>query len=82
LKAYEAYCHLNPDNHVVWQNMGVAHILLLDKVKAQECFQKALEINPDYEMPRKNLRILKDATKDDLKRMVEEHQLLWFNKGG
>lgn len=81
LRVYEAYCSLNPDNHVVWRNMGVAHILLLDKVKAQECFQRALEINPDYEMPRRNLMILKDATKEDLKRMAEEHRLQWFNKG-
>lgn len=79
LKAYEAYCHLNPDNYVVWQNMGVAHILLLDKVKAQECFQRALEINPDYEMPQRNLEVLKNATKEDLKRMAEEHRLQWFN---
>ncbi len=46
LKAYEAYCQLNPDNHVVWQNMGVVHILLLNKEKAKQCFQRALEINP------------------------------------
>jgi tetratricopeptide (TPR) repeat protein len=81
LKVYEAYCQLNPDNHVVWQNMGVAHILLLDKVKAQECFQRALEINPDYEMPRRNLKMLKSATKEDIMRMAEEHKVQWFNKG-
>jgi len=81
LKTYEAYCRLNPGNPVVWQNMGVAHILLLDKAKAQDCFQRALEINPDYEMPQMNLRILKDATTEDLKRMAEEHRLHWFNKG-
>ena len=81
LKAYEAYCQLNPDNHVVWQNMGVAHILLLDKVKAQECFQRALEINPDYEMPRRNLKMLKSATEEDIMRMAEENKVQWFNKG-
>ena len=80
LKVYESFCHLDPNNHVVWQNMGVAHILLLDKLKAQECFKRALEINPDYEMPRRNLRILKNATKEDLKRMAEEHRVQWSNK--
>jgi len=81
LKSYETYCQLNPDNHVVWQNMGVAHILLLDKVKAQECFQKALEINPDYEMPRRNLKMLRNATQEDLMRMAEENRVQWYNKG-
>jgi len=81
LKAYEAYCRLNPDNHVVWQNMGVAHLLLLDKIKAQECFQRALEINPDYDMPQRNLKMLKNSTQEDLKRMAEENRVQWFNKG-
>ena len=51
------------------------------KDAAQKCFQRALEINPDYEMPKRNLRILKGAATEDLKRMAEEHRLQWFNKG-
>ena len=81
LKSYQAYCALGLLNHIVWQNMGVAHVLLLEKVKAQECFKKALEINPDYEIPRRNLKLLKNATQEDVKRMAEEYRVQWFNKG-
>ena len=70
IEAYKAYCALNPKNHVVWCNMGLAHSLLLDKNKSVECFKKALEIKPDYKMAKNNLRITKNATKEDLKRMA------------
>ena len=80
IKAYRAYCALNPKNHVVWQNMGVAYMLLLEKNKAQECFKKALEINPDYEMPKNNLRLLKNAGEKDLKRIIKENRIKCFNE--
>jgi len=79
IEAYKAYCTLNSKNYVVWCNMGLAHSLLLDKNKSIECFKKALEIKPDYEMAKNNLRITKNATKEGLKRMAREHKAI-FNK--
>lgn len=81
IEAYKAYCALNPKNHVVWQNMGVAYMLLLQKNKAQECFEKALEVNPDYEMPKNNLKLLKNANEKDLERIAKECRVKYFNEG-
>lgn len=81
IKAYRAYCALNSKNCVVWQNMGVAYMLLLEKNKAQECFEKALEINPDYKMPKNNLKLLKNANKKDLERIAKGRRIKYFNKG-
>ena len=39
--------------------------VLLDKKRAIECFKKALEIKPTYKMAKNNLRITKNATKED-----------------
>ena len=79
IEAYKAYCVLNSKNHVVWCNMGLAHGLLLDKKKSIECFKKALEIKPDYKMAKNNLRITKNATKEELKCMAKEYRVI-FNK--
>jgi len=53
----------------------------LEKNKAQECFEKALEINPDYKMPKNNLKLLKNANKKDLERIAKGCRIKYFNKG-
>jgi tetratricopeptide (TPR) repeat protein len=68
---YDAYNELNPENHVVWHNLGVANVYLKDKTKAIECFKTALKLKPDYELARKKLKYLKNLIAKDIAKMVE-----------
>lgn len=81
LKVYEEHLRIHPDNFVAWQNKGVCYLLLLDKKEATACFEKALSINPGYEMARRNLKILKRATQADLERMAKEFRVILLNEG-
>jgi len=80
LKAYEEHLALHPENFVAWQNKGVCHILLLEEDKAKRAFQKALQINPKYEMAKRNLEILKHTTHADLERIAKEFRVVVLNE--
>lgn len=75
IEAYKEYISYNAQNHVVWCNLGIAYILILDKVNAQKCFKKALEIKPEYKLAKSNMRIIKNATKKDIAFMAKEYRV-------
>jgi tetratricopeptide (TPR) repeat protein len=81
IEVYKEYISYNPKNHVAWLNMGIAYILLIDKINAEKCFRKSLEIKPDYESAKRNMKILKDASQKDLERMAKEFRVVMINKG-
>lgn len=80
IEAYKEYISCNAQNHVVWHNMGIAYILLKDRSNAEKCFKKALEINPDYELAKRNMGILNNATQKDIERMAREYRVMMVNK--
>jgi tetratricopeptide (TPR) repeat protein len=81
IEIYKKHLQLHPQNYVVWQNMGIAYIQLLDKQNALRCFQKALKIKPDYQIAKNNLNFLLSATDEDLKRMAGQDRVKWMNEG-
>ena len=81
VNAYRKYLELGPWNHVVWLNLGVAYVLLLDVKNALACYEKALELKPNYKLAKKNLRALKNASVGDLKRMADEFRMVVHNEG-
>lgn len=80
LEAYNEYISIHSRNPVVWHNMGITYILMMDRNNAEKCFQKALEINPDYELAKYNLKILENATQKDIERMAKEYRVIAVNK--
>ncbi|MCK5494217.1 MAG: hypothetical protein KAJ14_13990, partial [Candidatus Omnitrophica bacterium] len=52
LKLYDDYLKLWNENHIVWHNMGVCYVMLLQKRKAESCLKMALVIKPDYDLAR------------------------------
>ncbi|MBN1502186.1 hypothetical protein JW930_01460 [Candidatus Woesearchaeota archaeon] len=57
VKIYERAEELDPDNPAILNNFGIAYITS-DEEKAEGYFLKAMTINPEYELARKNLAIL------------------------
>jgi len=80
IEAYKEYISLHSQNYVVWHNMGIAYILLMDRINAENCFKKALEIKPDYELAKRNLEILNNATQQDIERMAKEYRVTMVNE--
>lgn len=80
IEAYKEYISLHSCNHVVWHNMGIAYILLKDRINAEKCFKKSLEIKPNYELARRNMGILNNATQADIERMAKEYRVMMVNK--
>jgi len=80
IEAYKEYISLHSQNYVVWHNMGIAYILLMDRINAEKCFKKALEIKPDYELAKRNLEILNNATQQDIERMAKEYRVTMVNE--
>jgi len=81
VKAYREYLSINPGNFVVWQNLGVAYVLLLDKKNAVKCFKKAVKINPDYMIAKENLAKLKKATAEQFEEIAKESLVRFRNEG-
>jgi len=80
VNAYRKYLELGPWNHVVWLNLGVAYVLLLDVKNALACYEKALELKPNYKLAKKNLRSLKNVSVGDLKKMADEFRMVVHNE--
>jgi len=75
IEVYKEYIAINPKNPVVWQNIGLGYMLLLDKNNAKNCLEKALEINPNYKIAKDNLKILNKTTLKDLKHMAKNFRV-------
>jgi hypothetical protein len=56
-------------------------VLSQDRKNAQRCFEKALEINPKYEMARRDLEQLNHSTDEDLARAAMGGEVLTINRG-
>ncbi len=65
---------INPNNHVVWHNKGLAHTLLLDKKTAIQCYKRALEIKPDYAMAKDKLKFFEKTTKADMEYIAKDYK--------
>jgi len=76
ITAYKEYLTLNSRNHVVWQNMGLAYMLLKDRANAKRCFEKALELKPDYKVAKNNMAILSNASDKDIELMVKKFKVM------
>ena len=81
IAVFREHLKLNPQNYVVWQNIGLAYIKLLDKEKAEESFKKALEIKPDYEVAKNNLAITERMTEKQFKAAARDFKIPLVEKG-
>lgn len=72
LNLYEDYITLWDGNHVVWHNMGVCYVMLLQKRKAEKCLTKACSIDPDYELAHDKLEELQSMYREDMFQMVRK----------
>lgn len=70
-----------PEAYPVWQNLGIAYVLSQDRVNAQRCFEKALEVNPQYEMARQDLERLKNSSDEDIAHAAANGRALTINPG-
>lgn len=71
LELYQDYVQLWDGNHVVWHNMGVCCVFLLQKRKAEKCFERALMLYPDYDLAHEKWKQLKSMYKEDMVQMVK-----------
>ena len=39
----------HPDNAAIYYNMGVLYLYEAKKIRAADCFKKALKLNPEFE---------------------------------
>ena len=81
LQLYEDYLKLWNENHVVWHNMAVCYVMLLQKRKAESCLKMALVIKPDYDLARTKFEELTSMYKDDMIQMVREIRKHTQNNG-
>lgn len=70
-----------PEAAPVWQNLGIAYVLSQDRTNARRCFEKALEINPKYEMARRDLERLMNSSDEDLARAAFGGQVVSVKPG-
>ncbi len=70
LACYEKYLKLWDGNHVVWHNMAVCHVMLLQKRKAEQCLKQALTLKPDYKLALDKYEELTSMYKEDMVEMV------------
>ncbi len=81
IRALEGILKDYPDAYPVWQNLGIAYVLSQDRANAQRCFEKALEINPKYEMARRDLERLRNSTDEDFARAAYSGQVISVKPG-
>jgi len=55
---FEAVLALVPRHYPSWGNLGAAYLALDRKADAQRCLERALELNPEYTIARRNLDLL------------------------
>ena len=58
LQGFEAVLKLVPRHYPSWGNLGAAYLQLERKDDARRCLDRALELNPEYAVARKNLQLL------------------------
>jgi len=63
IKIYSQVVKLNPLRKEPWNNLGFLYIKKNETGKAIECFRKALEIDPNFDLARRNLLALEQRDK-------------------
>jgi tetratricopeptide (TPR) repeat protein len=61
INLFNAFVKVYPQNKDAWNNLGYLYLRKNDKEKAIQCFKKALEIDPSFELARRNLLALNTA---------------------
>lgn len=56
LSLFREVVKMNPNHVQSYGNMGIAYGMLGDRVNALDCFDKALLLDPDYEVAKTNKR--------------------------
>ena len=65
INCYEKAISHNPNNPFFYNNLGVLHMMLGSKEQAIKNFRKAIELDPKYESPKKNLQKLFNSKLSD-----------------
>ena len=73
IKVYKTALTLYPNDPVMLNNLSMPYILKLDRKNAKDCLQKALKINPDYLMAKRNLSILENQTDAEISRSLQSY---------
>ena len=55
---FEQVLALVPRHYPSWGNLGAAHLALCNRDEARRCLDRALELNPEYTIARRNLQLL------------------------
>jgi tetratricopeptide (TPR) repeat protein len=58
LGGFRAVLDLVPRHYPSWGNLGAAYLALERRSEAAECLNRALELNPEYTVARKNLSLI------------------------
>ena len=66
---YEETLEINPDNHVVWSNLGGCYAYMGEKGKAIECCKRALELEPGDEKGKQNLAYAMETDEKEMAMM-------------
>jgi tetratricopeptide (TPR) repeat protein len=61
IRGFEAVLALVPRHYPSWGNLGIAQLQLGDRVEAVRCFERALELNPNYTQALQNLAALAET---------------------
>eukprot|EP00898_Chlorokybus_atmophyticus_P007118 jgi/Chlat1/7407/Chrsp6S07485 len=70
----ESTLALNPVHFGAWSGMGLCNVHLRRYARAQECFRRALEINPNMDQIRKYLRSLEVAIAQQQQQQGDQQQ--------
>ncbi|MEW6222619.1 MAG: SEC-C metal-binding domain-containing protein [Candidatus Hadarchaeota archaeon] len=66
MEFFEEVTEMYPEHYKAWGNLGSCHANLGSKRDAIKCYKKALSIEPNYEVAKRNLAAIKDAKEEDL----------------
>ena len=65
-RLFKQVTEMYPENYRAWGNLGSCYANLGGKRDAIECYEKALSIEPNYELAKKNLAAIRDVKEEDL----------------